>query len=87
MTLTQDASIGDTVIFVNCYVDGLQEGSIININGATYKVAARATPPGRRVIRPGMSEPWRIAFSERPITSQRTEPMHRISGVLVMRRF
>ena len=39
-----------------------------------------ATPPGKRLIRPGTSEPCRIWQAERPITSQRTLPMHRISG-------
>ena len=48
MTLTQDASIGDTVIFVNCYVDGLQEGSTITLDGANYEVVALAEPSGRR---------------------------------------
>ena len=41
-----------------------------------------ATPPGRRVIRPGTSEPTRMWLAARPITSQRTEPMQRISGLL-----
>jgi len=48
MTLTQDASIGDTVIFVNCYVDGLQEGSTITLDGSNYEVVALAEPSGRR---------------------------------------
>ena len=42
-----------------------------------------ATPPGRRVIRPGSSEESRIEVGERPITSHRTEPMQRISGVFM----
>ena len=47
MTLTQDRHC-DTVIVVNCYVVGLQVGSIITLNEATYEVAARAMPSGRR---------------------------------------
>ena len=48
MELTQSASAGDTVIVVNCYVVGLQVGSIISLNEATYEVAALAVPSGRR---------------------------------------
>ena len=55
MTLTQDASIGDTVIFVNCYVGlqdasiGLQEGSTITLDGSNYEVfrALWQAPPRR----------------------------------------
>src|SRR6056297_2069395 len=45
-----------------------------------------ATPPGTRVIRPGTSEPARIAARERPITSQRTEPMQIMRSVRVIAR-
>ena len=37
MELTQSASAGDTVIVINCYVVGLQVGSIITLNEATYE--------------------------------------------------
>ena len=48
MSLTQDASTGDTVIVVSCYVEGLQVGSLITLNGVIYEVAAIAVPSGRR---------------------------------------
>ena len=48
MSLTQDASTGDTDIFVSCYVEGLQKGSLITLNGQAYEVAAIAVPSGRR---------------------------------------
>jgi hypothetical protein len=41
-----------------------------------------ATPPGSRVMRPGTSDPSRIAVGERPMMSHRTEPMQRMSGVM-----
>ena len=49
------------------------------------KVVARfiATPPGNRVIRPGTSEPSRIDVAERPMMSHSTDPMQRMSGVMV----
>lgn len=43
--LTQAASTGDTVIFVSCYVEGLQVGSILLLNEDTYEVAAIAVRP------------------------------------------
>lgn len=42
-----------------------------------------ATPPGIRVIRPGTSEPTRIAEGARPMISHRTEPMQRMVGVVM----
>ena len=45
---TQGGSTGDTVIFVSCYVEGLQVGSILLLNEDTYEVAAIAVPSGRR---------------------------------------
>jgi hypothetical protein len=46
-----------------------------------------ATPPGKRVMRPGTSDPWRIAKGARPITSHRTDPMHTMSADLLMAAF
>ncbi len=43
-----------------------------------------ATPPGSRVIRPGTSDPSRIEVGDRPMMSHRTEPMHRMSGVMAV---
>ena len=48
MSLTQDASTGDTVIVVSCYVEGLKVGDFIALNGANYEVVGLAVPSGRR---------------------------------------
>ena len=63
MELTQPASAGDDVVYVNCYVDGLLVGDFITLNGATYEVVALAVPSGRRrlfqgfpiTVRPGLT--------------------------------
>jgi len=63
MELTQPASAGDDVVYVNCYIDGLQVGDFIALNGATYEVVALAVPSGRRrlfegfpiTVRPGLT--------------------------------
>ena len=48
------------------------------------KVAAmfNATPPGKRVMRPGTSPPKAKGTCVRPMMSHRTEPMQRMSGVM-----
>ncbi len=43
-----------------------------------------ATPPGRRVMRPGTSSPGDMARGVRPMMSHRTAPMQRMSGRAVM---
>jgi len=45
MSLTQDASTGDTVIVVSCYVEGLKVGDFIALNGANYEVPPSPPPP------------------------------------------
>ena len=43
-----------------------------------------ATPPGRRMIRPGTSAPRSIAAGARAMMSHRTAPMLRMSGLCAM---
>jgi len=50
MSLTQDASTGDTVIVVSCYVEGLKVGDFIALNGAEYEVVGLAVPSSRRSL-------------------------------------